>query len=215
MVLLDASQRLSGRSSTASGCSRRASTPTLRSWSPSRVTSAGGDAIDALASLVAKSMVNADETSSGARTTRYRLLETMRAYARDRLSEDGDLEVAQRRHAAHFAEFAERAGPEFMQKDELAWRAKVQLEIHNLRSAAMGAISGSTVEAVRLGARVIIALGFESVSTQSNVGAWADRAIAKVSETIPEVRPTVIAIAAWSRYWSGDLDIGSPTGRGG
>ncbi len=163
------------------------------------------DAIDALAGLVAKSMVATDETSSEAGTTRYRLLETMRAYARDRLNEDCELEATRRRHAAHFAEFAERAGPEFMQKDELRWRAKVQVEMHNLRVAAMGAISGSMAEDVGLGARVIIALGFESVSTQSNVGAWADKAIANVSETMPEVRPTIMAIAAWSRYWSGDL----------
>jgi hypothetical protein len=42
-------------------------------------------------------------------------------------------------------------------------RSRVQLEIHNLRAAAMWAISGTTVDDVPLGARVIIALGFESV----------------------------------------------------
>jgi predicted ATPase/class 3 adenylate cyclase len=161
--------------------------------------------IDSLASLVAKSMVVADDTPSATETTRYRLLETMRAYARDRLIENNDLEATLRRHAAHFAEFAERAGPEFVQKNELHWRSRVQLEIHNLRSAAMWATSGRTVEDVWLGARVIIALGFESISTQSNVGAWADRALANVSATIPEIQPTVMAIAAWSRYWRGDL----------
>ena len=53
-------------------------------------------------------MVIADEARDG--TTRYRLLETLRQYARDRLDDTGDADAWRRRHAEHYAAFAEAGG---------------------------------------------------------------------------------------------------------
>ena len=63
---------------------------------------AGGDLddsgiADVLARLVEKSLVAADESSS--RERRYRLLETVRVYARDRLGEAGETDALAERHA--------------------------------------------------------------------------------------------------------------------
>ncbi len=66
------------------------------------------DVIELIGSLVAKSMLTTDEASDG--TTRYRQLETLRQYARERLDDLGDPDVWRRRHAEHYAEFAEQAG---------------------------------------------------------------------------------------------------------
>jgi predicted ATPase/DNA-binding CsgD family transcriptional regulator len=60
--------------------------------------------LDVLARLVDKSLVAVSETAQ--RKTRYRLLETVREYARELLAEAGELEVVQERHFQHFSAVA-------------------------------------------------------------------------------------------------------------
>lgn len=55
---------------------------------------------EALASLAAKSLVSVDRSGAAAR---YRLLETMRAYAQQKLAEADETRMLQRRHAEHYA----------------------------------------------------------------------------------------------------------------
>lgn len=61
------------------------------------------DVIDVLARLVDRSLVVA---GNGDGRTRYRLLESMRDYARERLSERDEDGLFQRRHATYYADFA-------------------------------------------------------------------------------------------------------------
>jgi predicted ATPase len=68
----------------------------------------GGDeaaTLDLVDQLASKSLVVA---APGAGGTRYRLLETIRQYAADRLAEAGEAEQAKQRHAAAFLQLAER-----------------------------------------------------------------------------------------------------------
>jgi predicted ATPase/DNA-binding SARP family transcriptional activator/predicted negative regulator of RcsB-dependent stress response len=71
----------------------------------------GGDeakALDAIASLVERSLVVADLQE---KETRYRLLETVRQYAAERLAEAGEGDEAQRTHALTYLSLAEEAPP--------------------------------------------------------------------------------------------------------
>ena len=65
------------------------------------------DVLNALANLVAKSLVAAD---IGGDIVHYRLLETTRVYARGKLAESGDHELAAQRHAENHRDILERAG---------------------------------------------------------------------------------------------------------
>ena len=67
---------------------------------------AGGDVVEILSSLVAKSLVSADV---GGPVSRYRLLETMRAYAVDKLTGSGEFEAVAGRHAGINSDRFERA----------------------------------------------------------------------------------------------------------
>ena len=67
------------------------------------------DIADTLGHLVDKSLVIADGDRAG--KVRYRLLETIRQYARERLEATGDTARVRRRHADHYVEVAEVAGP--------------------------------------------------------------------------------------------------------
>lgn len=63
------------------------------------------DVVDTIGRLVQRSVVVAEP----GRTTRYRMLETLRQYAAERLAESGEGELVLRRHAAHFRVIAEEA----------------------------------------------------------------------------------------------------------
>ena len=65
------------------------------------------DVINALANLVANSLVVAD---IGGDIVCYRLLETTRVYARGKLAETGELEHVSQRHAEDLQNLLEQAG---------------------------------------------------------------------------------------------------------
>ena len=86
-----------------------------------------------LIGLVDKSLVTADEQPDG--TARYRLLETLRQYARERLAAGGEDEAVRRRHAAYFLGLAEAAGPDLLGGRQSAWLDRLEREHDNLRAA--------------------------------------------------------------------------------
>jgi predicted ATPase/class 3 adenylate cyclase len=89
--------------------------------------------LDVLSRLVDKSLVVADTRSAQAR---YRQLETIREYARDRLIESGEAKDALRRHRDWFLAMVARAEPEFFRGAESGeWLERLDREHDNLRAA--------------------------------------------------------------------------------
>jgi len=89
------------------------------------------EVLDALGRLVDKSLVVAAARGGEAR---YRLLETIREFAADRLEEAGEVAATRDRHLAHVLAFAEATEPE-LRRDLDAWRTRLELEHANLRAA--------------------------------------------------------------------------------
>jgi diguanylate cyclase (GGDEF)-like protein len=86
-----------------------------------------------LTRLADKSLVRAEpDTVDG---TRYVLLETVRAYALERLAEHAEADDIQEMHAAHYSALANRAGFELTGPGQADWVAHVQREYQNLRTA--------------------------------------------------------------------------------
>jgi predicted ATPase/DNA-binding winged helix-turn-helix (wHTH) protein len=90
------------------------------------------DTIDRLADLVAKSLVAADV--SGAKP-RFRLLDTTRAYASEKLAESGERERIAGSHAGYYRDLFERAEKEAAARPAREWLADYAQEIDNLRAA--------------------------------------------------------------------------------
>ena len=90
------------------------------------------DVLSLLASLVAKSMVVTDDTEAG---TRYRLLETLREYAAERLAELDEVAGSSAAHAAYFLALAEDASQGLTGPDDARWIAVLSIEEDNFRSA--------------------------------------------------------------------------------
>ncbi len=88
--------------------------------------------IDLLSQLVARSLVIAD---TGAGTTRYRLLETTRAYAQEKLIEAYELGEMARRHAQYFCTFFARAPDDFLRLPDSELRERYAPELEQVRAA--------------------------------------------------------------------------------
>jgi predicted ATPase/DNA-binding winged helix-turn-helix (wHTH) protein len=94
---------------------------------------AAADAVqDALMSLIAKSLVSADV---GRDRVRYRLLDTTRTYARERLESAGELARLSQRHAAFYKVLVARAESEWETRPSAQWREEYTDQVGNLRSA--------------------------------------------------------------------------------
>ena len=96
------------------------------------------DALDVLTHLVDKSLVIAQEDPT-TRQVRYRLLETVRQYAREKLHSEGSAEPQARqfceRHAMFYVELSGRAEPELFGKDQQSWLERLDAEHENLLAA--------------------------------------------------------------------------------
>ncbi|QFZ23420.1 AfsR/SARP family transcriptional regulator [Saccharothrix syringae] len=93
---------------------------------------AAADVPDVLTRLVDRSLVVAPEHTG---TPRFRLLESVADYGRERLREAGELEDVRRRHAEFYLALAERADPELRGPDQLRWLERLDADAANLRAA--------------------------------------------------------------------------------
>jgi hypothetical protein len=98
----------------------------------------GTDSIDRLADLVAKSLVVADVSDA---KPGFRLCDTTRAYALEKLDESGERERIARRHAEYYRNLFERAEAEAATRPTGNWLADYAPEIDNLRAALNWAFS--------------------------------------------------------------------------
>lgn len=130
---------------------------------------------DLVGSLVAKSLVVA-EVASGA--TRYRLLDTTRAYAREKLERNGELAAVARRHAGYMRKLFENAEAEWDTRTTAEWLANYAPQIDDLRAALNWAFSpqGDAAIGVALAA-VGVLLWFELSQVDEGLG-WIERALA-------------------------------------
>jgi predicted ATPase/class 3 adenylate cyclase/DNA-binding CsgD family transcriptional regulator len=101
------------------------------------------EVLDALGRLVDKSLVLVDDHGGEAR---YRLLETVRQYAHDRLQAAGETATTRDRHLNCFLALAEEAEPELERANQDAWLARLETEHDNLRAALEWGLSAADPE---------------------------------------------------------------------
>lgn len=105
--------------------------------------------LELLTALTEKSLL----VAAGDSAPRYRMLGTIKEYARDRLTEAGESDLARQAHLAYFTGLAEEADPELRRADQMKWLALLDAEHDNISSAMRGALAaGDAQAAMRLGA---------------------------------------------------------------
>jgi predicted ATPase/class 3 adenylate cyclase len=163
-------------------------------------TLADADVDDLVGSLVDKSIVIAERDASG---VRYRLLETLRQYAQERLVEIRESHHVYDRHLAHFAQVAGQtrqrwASPQ--QPDADAW---FEREWDNLRAAHSWAVTEAHLDAADA---IIAATGpYAHCHLIHEHGTWATRTLgADTSEH--QSNPITYGWAAYWTYAGGDTE---------
>ena len=155
----------------------------------------GGDVehyqvLDQLTLLVDKSLVVAD--ARGGRT-RYRLLETVRQYAPEKLGESGEADAVRARHRDHYTAIAALldapAGSDYERRLEQA-----EIEIDNLRAAFGWSRENSDTELALALASSLQPLWLARGRIREGL-AWFDAALADLDAQHPEVAPAVRARA--------------------
>ena len=149
-------------------------------------------AVDVLSRLVDRSLVVAQRAGH---RTRYRVLETLRAYGRRRL-DDGREPVA-RAHARHYTELAEEAARGMLGPDEQAWVERALPEFDNMRAAFERAFADRDTDlalrlATSMGELTNLRIGYEAA-------AWAERALALAGPDHP-LWPAAVGAAARSAW---------------
>ncbi|WP_232022107.1 BTAD domain-containing putative transcriptional regulator [Mycobacterium basiliense] len=156
------------------------------------------ETLELIASLVDKSMVT---VLSVAGRTRYGILETLRAYARERLQEKGSDSRYASRHAMYFTELAELAGVGVHGPDERDWIERILPDNDNLRAAFEWAmLSGAIDVAMRLIASLPELIG---VRVGYEVAGWAERLVA-VADPGHRLFAEVVGVAARGAWNLGD-----------
>jgi predicted ATPase/class 3 adenylate cyclase len=93
----------------------------------------GVDVLEGIASLVDKSLLKQIDGPDG--EPRFFMLETIREYALERLTESGENEELQRQHVDYFLSFAEQAEIGFRGFQQRKWFEQLGAELNNLRAA--------------------------------------------------------------------------------
>jgi len=138
-----------------------------------------------LTHLVDKSLVFREEQDG---EDRYRLLETVRQYARNKLLDSGELAEIRKQHAFFFLALAEEAEPHLTAADQETWAKRLDAEHDNLRAALEWSKTDEGGEETHL--RLAGALSrFWNVRGHWTEGLrWLEGAVAAGSGTPPSAR---------------------------
>ena len=159
-----------------------------------------GDVLELLSGLANKSLIVSEPTGDGG--VRYRLLEPVRQYAREKLEENGNAQSVRRRHAEYFLTLAEEAEPKLWGQEDAAWLERLEAEHDNLRAALSWALEREEGEpALRLAGalwRFWITRGYYEEGKR-----WCEGALGKGERAAAQAQ--VLAGLGHFALWQGDL----------
>lgn len=161
------------------------------------------DVLDLLEHLINKSIVVKEEKGP---VTRYRMLETMRQYANEKLVEANESDALRNKHLEYFIGLSESAAPHLIRSTQLEWLAQLDADYENLRLALEWALSKDTAEA---SLRLCAALGkfWETRCYWLEGSKWMKSALAK-STPAPTKAEQIARVRAliWDVAIADDLD---------
>jgi non-specific serine/threonine protein kinase len=153
--------------------------------------------LDLLGSLVAKSLVVAETT--GDASARYRLLETIRSYALEKLDASGELNQLRDRHLNLFLARAEEAMPRQFEAYQQLWLNWLESEHDNLRAALAWALESRQIA---FGLRLASALTlFWEIRGYVREGVrWLERLLAEADDSV-SLKVHVDALVFGTFHW--------------
>jgi tetratricopeptide (TPR) repeat protein len=152
-----------------------------------------------LADLVAKSLLLCEVDSSG---PRYRLLETIRFYALEKLAHSSDVTEVAQRHANFVAAMVETGAREWVTAPTEVWRREHQSEIDDLRAALDWAFSPRGDKRIGLKILANSAPYWIQLSMHDECQRWLTLALATSSSIPPEEELALQVALGTSLSWA-------------
>jgi predicted ATPase/class 3 adenylate cyclase len=167
--------------------------------------------LEGLGRLVDQSLAQQREEDGEAR---FSLLQVVREYALERLDASGEGEALRQAHVAHYLALAEQGELELFRAEQLAWRARLDRELDNLRAALGWAREHGEAE---LGLRLASALVWfwDNAGLFSEARGWYEQLFALAARqggqvVSPETRAKALFGAGQAAVLQGDADRGVP-----
>ena len=164
------------------------------------------DVVDALGALVDKSLLRQEELPDG--EPRFRMLETIREFAEERLAErPEEREALQRSHAEHYLHRAEAAAAQIFGDDQKAVLDRAELEHDNFRAALTWATANGEA---RMAMRMVTA-AWRMWQMRGFLAEGEERARRVLDMPGLDEHPAELAAALEAAgglaYWRGELDV--------
>ena len=174
----------------------------------------GGDGIDALdvldllGHLVEKSLVVRDDSDPAGR---YRLLETIRQYAQERLDATGATPATRARHAHYYADYLAEAVRHLEGPGEIEWTIRLARDVDNLQAALASAIDQADVDTAL---RLVTSVRGPQASASVMFLPWADAIIALPGAEHHRLYPRALVYAMFAASFAGQVEPHGQPGRG-
>lgn len=153
-----------------------------------------------LASLVDKSLV---EAAADQRSVRYRMLETVRAYAAEQLKASGEYEHFRRKHTAYFSRMLRQARPQLRTGEQIQWIARLTADNENLLDALRTAID---IGSARIAVGMVAVLGeyWTMSGRPAEAVNWMRAALAVPGKSVPLDKAEALYLLALGQMSSGE-----------
>jgi predicted ATPase len=151
----------------------------------------GDDVMDKIGSLVEKSLVTLEDLDEG---SRYRMLETIRDYAAEKLDQRGEAAETAARHCEHYFVMIKAARDGLRGSQQADWIWRVEAELDNVRSAVALSLAGSVDPFIAVKFAVAMQ-GFWILRGYSTEG----RNLVRALLAVPAIQASDVA-QAWALY---------------
>ena len=161
------------------------------------------DVLGGLTTLVEMSLVRLDETGA---EPRFGMLETIREFAVDRLSEANEDAAIRERHAAFYLAFAEEAEPELVRANQVEWFDRLSANGPNITAALGWLLEQNRIED---GLRLCVAMRFYWFRRApfGEGSRWFSAFLESQAPGVsPRTRARAVAAAGTFNHWLGNLD---------
>jgi predicted ATPase/class 3 adenylate cyclase len=136
------------------------------------------DVLEGLTQLVAKSLVVAERGSLDG--IRYRMLESIRHYAHDRLIESGEAAHLRDHHAEYFSQYIIDTEQYLRGPEMITWLKRLEVEHDNLRAAMEWSLESKPELVLRTMASLVYTGG--GISNTSEIQGWLEQALETVND---------------------------------
>ncbi|WP_018657924.1 ATP-binding protein [Actinomadura flavalba] len=155
------------------------------------------DVLDVLTRLVEKSIVLCERDGR-----RYRMLDTLREYGAERLTEGGERAAVMLRHRDHYLRLAEEARREELGARQLEWLARLRDENAHLRVALEFSLTTPGEEETGLHLTDVLRNYWMCLGKFEDARRWQDRAL-KATDGLPQAHRQ----RAWVAYARGMIEV--------